>query len=226
MIAVTGMHRSGTSCITGLLTQCGFSLGSSHALIQGSRPDNPKGHYENLAVAGINAAILQYNGASWCSLPSQDTILATGRRFVSSMQEFASTFDGDVIKDPRICLTAPLWEEHCKTLTAYVFCLRNPVSTAASLVRRNQLPGDQGLALWYEYNRRFLSQQHRVPVHIVDYDAIGKDTVETLRSLLRVLGVSLDSEEIAQRIEGSYDLRLNHYPADRDKDTFERLPQA
>lgn len=170
MIAVTGMHRSGTSCITGLLIRCGFSLGTSHPLIHGQDKDNLKGHFENLAAASINAAIIQFPGGTWCDLPSQQTILETGTRFIPHIQKFARTFNGNVIKDPRLCITASFWEEHCDNLTAIVFCLRNPKAVAESLAKRNGLTIEASLALWYEYYKRFFDCIHQVPVHIIDYD--------------------------------------------------------
>ena len=64
MIAVTGMHRSGTSCFTGLLARCGFSLGRAYPLLNESRMDNEKGHFENLAAVAINETILRcYNNS-------------------------------------------------------------------------------------------------------------------------------------------------------------------
>lgn len=210
MIIVTGMHRSGTSCATGLLERCGLSLGTSHPLINGPRFDNPKGHFENQTVVVINETILRKAGGSWCRPPAPERIVDIGAALAPVIADFSEHFNGHIVKDPRLSLTLPVWERSCPSLTAIVFCLRNPMAVARSLARRNGFPVEAGLALWFEYNSRFVMNAPRLPLVILDYDDIASDLPAKLTALLNRLGLALDEEEVAGRVEGFYSRELDH----------------
>lgn len=222
MIAITGMHRSGTSCITGLLERCGYELGTSHPLLHGKRFDNEKGYFENCGVLTINDTILKQAGGSWCHLPHAEEITIAGIRNARQIRAFSETFNGDIFKDPRTCLTASLWERYCKNLFTIVFCLRNPIGVAVSLQRRNGMPIEAGLQLWYEYNIRFLDGTSQTPVVYVDYDNLKMNFEFELTSLLVELGTPLTSGEVLMRVEGFYDGELNHDPSTWE--LIEKLP--
>lgn len=224
VIAITGMHRSGTSCITGLLARCGFGMGTSHPILNDARFDNPKGHHENLGALAINEAILKRAGGSWCALPQPQAVLAAGEQVSPHIAEFARTFDGDICKDPRTCLTIASWEKHCPGLRAVVFCLRNPIGVAASLKRRNGFPLELGLQLWYQYNARFYQGVSRVPVVAVDYDGLGGELEPILELTVAELGLPLSRDEIRERIAGFYSPGLNHDPSNESH--LSMLPPA
>ncbi len=223
MIAITGMHRSGTSCITGLLERCGYELGTSHPLLHGKRFDNEKGHFENLGALAINETILRRAGGSWCNLPNTDEITIAGIRNARHIREFSETFNGDIFKDPRTCVTASFWERYCKNLFTIVFCLRNPIGVAVSLKRRDGMSIETGLQLWYEYNIRFLDGTSETPVVYVDYDNLKVDYEFELINLLEQLDVPLTSGEILMRAKGFFDRDLNHDPSTWE--LIEKLPK-
>ncbi len=222
MIAVTGMHRSGTSCITGLLERCGYELGTSHPLLHGKRFDNEKGHFDNVGVLAINETILRLAGGSWCHLPLPEEMTIIGIRNARHFRAFSETFNGDIIKDPRISLTASLWERYCKNLFTIVFCVRNPIGVAVSLQQRDGISIKEGLHLWYEYNIRFLDGASQTPVIYVDYDNLKINFEFELTRLLKGLGAPLSSGEAMMRVEGFYDSDLNHDPSNRE--LIEKLP--
>jgi len=213
MIAVTGMHRSGTSCVTGLLEKCGLSLGTSHPLLTDPRADNQKGHFENRSVIAINETIITKAGGTWYQPPSANAITSTGARYARHFAEFGRTFNGDVIKDPRICLTISLWEKYCPDLTALIVCLRNPIAVAGSLKLRDGLPVEAGVRLWYEYNVRLFSSERRVPIYVVDYDSLNRNLEFELSSLCADLGLPLDMSDLHARIARFYSGELNHAAA-------------
>ena len=107
-IFIIGMHRSGTSMITGILHKCGLELGKN--LLMGAR-DNPLGHFESRRFIRINQEILIRNGGRWFN-PPKDIRFHPGMK--KKMREFVNGFNPQKIsgfKDPRICLTFPLWRE-------------------------------------------------------------------------------------------------------------------
>ena len=57
VIAILGMHRSGTSCLTGSLQEAGLELGEHHTW----NPYNRKGNRENQDFVDLHDAILAAN---------------------------------------------------------------------------------------------------------------------------------------------------------------------
>ena len=60
-ICVLGMHRSGTSCLTGILQNFGVELGEVFT----ENPHNKRGNRENSRIVFLNEALLTYNDAAW-----------------------------------------------------------------------------------------------------------------------------------------------------------------
>ncbi len=84
-VLVVGMHRSGTSALTGALGRLGLALPAAGDLVAG-RYDNPV-HYESKALNDLDDAILAAAGGSWSAPPPlgpdwQDTaaVLEVSRR--------------------------------------------------------------------------------------------------------------------------------------------------
>jgi hypothetical protein len=210
MVIVTGMHRSGTSCVTGLLEKCGLSLGTSHPLLSEPRFDNKKGHFENRGAMALNETILQIAGGTWCNPPSAEAVEIAGDTIGPYIKKFAETFNGDIFKDPRTSLTMPVWQKYCPDISAVVFCVRHPIAVAGSLKARNNIPIAQGLILWYEYNLRCIDGLEKTPCFIVDYDNLNRNLEFEMSSLLRNLGLEMDIVEMRARTSGFFSEDLNH----------------
>ena len=65
VIAILGMHRSGTSCLTGSLQNAGLFLGEHHTW----NKHNRRGNRENQNIVDLHDAILEANGGTWDSPP-------------------------------------------------------------------------------------------------------------------------------------------------------------
>ncbi|MCP4268494.1 MAG: hypothetical protein GY777_23435 [Candidatus Brocadiaceae bacterium] len=209
---VTGMHRSGTSVITGLLELCGFSLGQSKKVYREKKSDNQKGHFENSYVVLANEYILKNSGGSWCKPPKPEYITEVGRMRKKIFSDFPKNFDGNIAKDPRMCLTIGLWKQYCPIVENIIFCLRNPISVAKSLQQRNSIPTDYGMNLWYMYVSRFFQDIGKTPIVIVDYDNLQENFDTEFFYLTKWLNVDLSEEEIKESIKGFYETTLNHNP--------------
>ena len=225
IIAITGMHRSGTSAIAGLLSKCGFSLGSEENLLNKNRPkfDNQKGHFENINVVLINDMILKTAGGSWCNLPQQKEINGKGEALKNHITNFEYTFEGNIVKDPRLCLTLDLWKKYCPRLKYIVICFRHPLSIAQSLNKRDKIPLDVGLKLWHEYNVRLIDNIKHVPVVVVDYDSLMEHLEDDFSDILRVVQSPITRNEMEKNISGFFEKELNHNRIE-EKDT-ESLPE-
>src|SRR5262249_33887336 len=111
-LIVLGMHRSGTSALTGTLGILGAKL--PHDLV-GSHPFNPKGHFESKSLKWTNEEMLRSLGSAWYDLrginqPSFETEIverakATLKEAIRCQYGKASLF---VLKDPRLCRSFPV----------------------------------------------------------------------------------------------------------------------
>ena len=157
-LIVLGMHRSGTSALTGALQLAGFDLGLH---IMPPADENPKGFFENNSIVALNDDILAELYNSW-----SDTLFIPddwwdAERFddykVKITEILEKEFTGNqpvLIKDPRLCITLPLYLEVFKEQgiePAFLLCVRDPMEVAGSLVRRNNLPREKSVLLWMDY---------------------------------------------------------------------------
>lgn len=209
VVVILGMHRSGTSMVAGLLKESGFFLGADADVI---RPDrwNEKGYFEQWRVYRLNEHLLETAGGSWVNPPPARDI--EGLDAASDIRRVLAHYVGKgafLIKDPRFCLTFPLWEPYLPGPVRIVRVLRAGSAVAASLHRRDGLPLWRGRELWRTYNRRALRYAARSSGLAVHYeDFFGPKRVETLKALAGFLGIEGPLEDIA---EATIDPRLKHH---------------
>jgi GT2 family glycosyltransferase len=159
-LVVLGMHRSGTSALARVLNLCGAFLPAK--LVPPNLGANAKGFWEPEEVVDLNERCLGQLGGAWnrvaFSLPGAGELVD---EFVSDARALLASEYGDqetiLIKDPRICVLAPLW--HRALLSAgyrpvYVVSVRNPMEVAQSLHARGDMTVAEGLSLWLTYMRR------------------------------------------------------------------------
>ena len=165
VICVLGMHRSGTSCLTGSLEEAGVNLGERHTW----NPHNIKGNRENQAIVDLNDSVLAANAAAW-DQPSHlvrwsADQLKEARRLVTP----AASPKCFGFKDPRTLLTLDGWIQALPEL-CFIGIYRNPMDVAQSLNNRSGMPIEAGLELWYQYNQRLWKHYcvHRFPVLCFD----------------------------------------------------------
>lgn len=180
-IFVLGMHRSGTSCLAGLLEEAGLYLGD----VKHESTYNVKGNRENPLVMKLNERVLMQNGASWDSPPphpvkwnldaqhERDRVLATYR----SKSAWG-------IKDPRLLFTLDGWLSDIPR-ARIVATFRHPVAVARSLRRRNRFTAEHSLSLWRKYNTRLLDLAKRFEVSPVSFD------LDMRRYLASVEGIAI-----------------------------------
>lgn len=164
-LCILGMHRSGTSCLTGCLQEAGLYLGKHHQW----NPYNQRGNRENQDICDLNDRVLAVNKASWrepvsnCRwTPAQ---LEEGKRLISHYQSFSQWG----FKDPRSLLTIEGWQKIIGKLQ-YVGVFRHPMCVAESLHSRDGLPYDQSFALWLFYNYRLLHLRRKHSFPLLNFD--------------------------------------------------------
>lgn len=187
-LIVVGMHRSGTSALTGALHSLGANVGNSGELT-GSSVENKKGFFERRDIRHICDALLHSADADWWKVSdfSTDQVekaqLDQQRTKFSAIVENLSSTQSWVIKEPRLCLLLPLLVD----LVSNPVCLliyRNPIEVAKSLRTRNQIPLQQGLALWEAYNLAAIDTVKGRRCVVVSYHDLIADPVATLDNVV------------------------------------------
>ena len=132
---ILGMHRSGTSCLTGMLEDAGFNVGD----VDRWNPDNPKGNREHLAVTPLNEGLLRLHGGAWDDPPARIEVDEAQRRKMDAIvAELESAGRPWLIKDPRILLMPGPWLS-LRPDARRLGVVRHPLAVARSLERRDDL---------------------------------------------------------------------------------------
>lgn len=210
-VIILGMHRSGTSALTGTLEKAGLQLGT----VIEKASDNLKGNRESRAIMLLHDDILHRNGGSWDRPPShlnwspihhafRDTIIETHRH--DSIWGF---------KDPRTVLMAGPWRAALPSATL-VGIFRHPFAVAQSLFNRSAMPYEKSLALWTHYNRNLIWHQNELgPIPFLEFSQDGKEFLSQVERLVTTLGLSTDGLDF-------YDtsLKQSDYP------NLEHIPES
>ena len=161
---VLGMHRSGTSMLSGLLvTGMGYKVGGP---LIGPAFDNAKGFFERVDIVLQNDEFMAKQGVGW----SYNVIAYDYKRALADMKSGRVAFKQGapglaflndeanspwLQKDPRMCITLKTWLELLNSEPAAVFTYRHPFEVALSLKNREEdFPLERGLRLWIVYNMR------------------------------------------------------------------------
>ena len=156
-IIVLGMHRSGTSCLTGMLEQSGFFSGE----VEHWSPDNEKGSRENSRIVALNDSILQLAGLAWDNPDGKLVASPDHKEERDRILASLKLDSGDrpwLFKDPRTLLTLDFWLE-ANVRPFLLGIARHPLAVAGSISRRNLMPAADALALWTIYNKLLLKHQ-------------------------------------------------------------------
>jgi hypothetical protein len=193
VVCVLGMHRSGTSLVSRMLNLLGVHLGSEDRLLPGCT-SNPKGHWEHAAFVELNDQILSRYGGSWNEPPSLPRHWQNGRDITelreNARQFVIAQFAAERLwgwKDPRTCLTLPLWQELIGPMR-YVVCVRNPRSVAASLARRDGMGDEQADRLWLAYAQASIAGTLGCSRLFVFYEDLIEDWLPQLRRMAAFVG--------------------------------------
>jgi hypothetical protein len=193
-VLVVGMHRSGTSAITGALAHLGLAVPAPTDRWQ-TTADNPD-HFESVALGLHDDALLERLGGAWDRPPDvspgweSDPELAgdeLGDPAVAANAAFPDTAPV-VWKDPRVCLLLPYWLAHLPGPVAAVFIWRAPLSVARSLQARDGFNLEGAVALWEWYNRAALSGLRGVDTFVVRYESLVADPPRRMGELVTWLG--------------------------------------
>jgi len=219
-ILLLGMHRSGTSAATRIFSLLGYDLPKS---LMGVNESNPVGHWESDAIVVLNDILLKEVGASWDSWQyfttdeytierKKDIIDDIGRHL---RLEFPGKKDF-ILKDPRISRLTNLYLESFadnEIIPNVVMSIRNPLSVADSLQKRDKMPKGDAAMLWLRYvldaeygsrgqNRAFFS-----------YEDMLSDSPDVLKQISKSLDLTfpLTVESVKSQLSVFLDEGMQHH---------------
>lgn len=217
-VCVLGMHRSGTSLVTGVLKLLGIYLGPDSQLLPPNY-GNPKGFWEHRQFLHLNDQVLAILGGSWHELPRFFPGWETTPE-LADVRRQAQAFITDEFhpstrwawKDPRTCLTLPLWKQIVPDLW-FIVCVRNPVDTARSLHSRDGFSLAKSLQLWLDYTTAALTHSTGHPRLLIFYEDCIEQPHTTVQRLASFVGQLHAAEQprTQQAIHEFIDTALQHY---------------
>ena len=203
-ILVLGMHRSGTSALTGLLGLLDVYLGSE--LMQ-ANVANEKGYFENNVLYKINEKLLNQINSSWDDVfyneEKVDSIKEIDqlKKAIKSEFEHAKTF---AIKDPRLAFLFPVYKKVLQDLDIDIKIIlpyRNPVEVANSLHKRDGMPLEKGMLLWmYHFllAEKFSREYDRV---FIGFDELISNNEKAVSTIVSKLSLNLQEKYIQNKKE-------------------------
>jgi len=230
-IIVIGMHRCGTSTISGMLCQAGYRTGKNP---QETDFFNLKGYFENTRFGIFNNELMACFAASWCDTLRihdkdwSDPILNPFReQLLTIIKEEFTDGSSILIKDPRISILLPFYLEVFQRLNIrpkFIICFRNPLAVALSLKMRNNLSFSRSFAIWMDHllkAERFTRNNTR---WILNYDDILKDPAGILKSILHKFSpVKVVDPIVENSVTSFVDPKLRHH--EKDEKTSDRVPE-
>jgi len=229
---VLGMHRSGTSMLTGLLNlAAGYAVGGykHHGL------DNVKGYFEHLEIQHQNDKWMRQQGIAW----NTNVLDFDSEQALRDRESGAVEFDkGEnalkfyrnpentpwVQKEPRMCVTLPAWLELLDKPPAIVFTYRHPLEVAMSLYKRGKkIHLTRGLHMWIAYNMLALQNSRGLCiVRTKNIDVLADALTEIQRisdELTDKCGVPAPAHRVLkEEVDKFIDPDLQHYHATENKD--------
>ena len=216
-VIVLGMHRSGTSLLTGSLEAAGLNLGE----VNNAATYNRKGNKENESIRALNDALLAGANAAWNRPPDGQvrwgrTDEERGRGLIRPYLDAACPWG---FKDPCTMWTVEGWLRLLPN-PRMVGVFRHPSLVVRSLTARSgtlAIEPDAALGLWCAYNAELirLQRKHGFPVlHFSAVETFRDDVVAPLTSFARTIGLT-------GALDGFFDRRLVHQAAPAPAPTLE-----
>ncbi len=192
LVVVVGMHRSGTSAVTGALGALGLQMPRPRDRMPGGE-SNPE-HWESLSLSLHDEGLLHALGGSWDAPPDRPrhwvhtAQVAGGFRSAGVLAAAYPEPVPSAVKDPRICLLLPHWRTVLAAPMVALLVWRAPLDVARSLLQRDGLPLASGLALWERYNRSALQGLVGADAYVTSYESVLAEPAASLTAWADWLG--------------------------------------
>ncbi len=191
-LLVLGMHRSGTSAVTGVLRSLGFATSDPSDRVDW--PESNLEHWESAALTAFDDRLLARLGGSWEAAPELEDgwehheLAARAGEGAATLASVYSAAGPLLWKDPRLCLLLPFWRAVLPGPIAAVLVWRSPLGVARSLESRDGMPAASGVALWERYNRTALDVLDGIDTYVCRYETFVDGPEASVDALAGWLG--------------------------------------
>jgi hypothetical protein len=173
---VAGMHRSGTSVLSGSLNLVGLDYGKNKANVKDIF--NEHSYFENMSILHFNEHVLAHIHSQWHDTKTltseQVTRMLDKKDMLANIIRDEFTTNHFFIKDPRISILLPLYLEVFKKMciqVLIVFIDRNNESISKSLQRAQGINLSKGLELCHKYKNLLYKNRNNHILYKFDFDS-------------------------------------------------------
>jgi hypothetical protein len=230
IVLVLGMHRSGTSLCSHILSALGVDMADDIGVNLG----NDRGHWERWEIVEFHDRILtlfnrDYGGrfhdfalpVAWWADPRVAQIRHEIVGFLE--QRMADGYFG--FKDPRTVRLMPVWHQifnELKLAPRIVLCLRNPVQIARSLHARENLDPANGEYRWLVHMIDFFRYSSKYDFCTIEYEEWFRDPAVNIEKLQGFLDLPWQQSEadLGLVLSGIVDPALRHDGPDHREATL------
>lgn len=225
-IVILGMHRSGTSALTRLLSLRGAAL--PRRLMPPVKDNNETGFWEPQEIVLVHDQLLTAMGSRWDDVRplnpkwfAGDTAKDFQNRLVTMMQEEFGRSPLFVLKDPRICRLLPLWMkvfEQADIKPFFVLVARHPFEVVRSLHERDGFSSNKAIILWLRHVLEAERGSRGYPRSVVTFDAILSDWKGVTQRIANDLGIhwTIDANDAEESIVNFLTPSRRHHVADSE----------
>jgi len=224
ILFVLGMHRSGTSALSGILCHAGFAAPKNP---DPAAVDNPTGYWEPPAIRAFHDCLLEKAKSNWNDLLVYDELI-TQQQLDQQLDDLETALHRDfpntsstqvvpLIKDPRQCRLQSIWNQWISSYpveASLLLVVRQPLAVARSLLQRNQLPINRSLLLWLSHTLEAETNSRHLNRIVVVYERFLEDPAATVVRCQSHAGLrerSPDHDSLRHWVRPE----LNHYRVDQ-----------
>ncbi|MBW1816942.1 MAG: hypothetical protein JRJ60_07260 [Deltaproteobacteria bacterium] len=224
-IIILGMHRSGTSALSGVLKLLGVELGSRLFLPEPGV--NDKGFWEHEGIVRTHDRLLTALDSNWDDvfpLPDNWWKSEAAAPYAGELNEILAGEFSEAplwsVKDPRMCRLVPMWLELLasrKTDPLFVIMVRDPVEVARSLGKRDDFQEEKSYLLWLEHVCESVKWSRGYPRALITYDRLLDDWRSALADVAGDLSIAWPKalESAATDIDRFLEPGLRHHRVDK-----------
>src|SRR5579864_242270 len=195
-ILVLGMHRSGTSAVSGVVSGLGVAAPKTLAP---ANAWNPRGYFESARIFGAHNELFAAVGSrwdDWRQLDPQRLAAETERRRPNIRKLLIEEFGDEpfiLLKDPRMCRFIPFTLSILAELeigAIAILPVRNPLEVAASLKRRDGIALAKSILLWLRYVLDAEFYSRNLPRYFWQYEKFVVDWRYDMDRAAQITGIT------------------------------------
>ncbi len=217
-----GVHRSGTSALTRVLSLLGAALPNE---VLGPARGNERGHWESKRLVAVDDEIMKALGEDWwdpAPIPPAWFATSEASGFVTRIAEVIGEEYDDaplvIIKDPRLCRIAPLVFaalERLDIAPRVILPLRFPGEVISSIHQRDEIDRRIGEMIWLRHMIEAEGHSRHCPRVWTSFDGLLADWRATATRIAAALDLiwPRPPDEVAGDIAATLAPELRHFDA-------------